>query len=1268
MKKSVTITTILMTLLLFLSSSATTFTASANPQIGEAKSGAIFNRSSSNDYMQLFSNNIETITSTGWYDPDWGFRVPVVISCPCDEDKSEYQVLLSLDSSFNFANAQNDGSDLIITSLDGVTPIPFWIETWDSNAQTASVWVRLPALPLSGTTIYIYYGNTNPPAPPMVPVGPIGPWDKPANNPIVPIGDPGGGASLLAENIVYDSVGDRYWMVFANYRSASVGLVWSNDPGDPDAWNWHGDVIGSGNAPHIMELNGTWYIFYADRAHGGPPYPISVATASSPGGPYTWQSIVLSPSEPWEAYRVDEPYVFQRNDGKWIMVYMADSGGTTEQVGYAEADDIMGPYTKFPGNPALAFGSPGTFDAGTIADPWVVELDGTYYIGYTVSPSKSSPWQTAYATTTDWQTFTKKGMILPLGLPGTWDSYNSFRGAVTRFGDTYYFAYTGDSYRMGIATMPVYRPVNSPDLVFDFYDPFDGDELSTRWYVRHTTGTGHTIVVANGSMTVTASPGTGSGFLEMWGNPLVGTESLYEVYASHPDAGLNPGSETNTAAEVGYKTYDFNNLIRMMDYPDLTYYTIQTTKNGVTSNYVDTQMPWDTDWHTYTISRTLDGKAGFQIDDYNPQYIQQPYVPTMDLQPWFMNYARLPAPQSRLVVDWVRLRQWCGAAPEVQFGSQEIAVDLALTKTDSEDPLYAGETLTYTLTITNYGSFTSTQVSITDTLPQEVSLISAIPDQGTCDPGDPLTCNLGDIPGGENVQVIIAVDTLQGGEITNTATVIPDPNEADTSNNTDTETTTIIAADLGVTSSDSPDPVTSGLYLTYTVNIHNFGPSDASGVTFTDTLPVEASLVSIQPSQGDCTGIVCDLGSITAGEDATVAILTSIDPWGTGTITNTAEVSSNEPDLFDENNTSYEVTTLDVQADLSLTKSSHPKPVIAGDLLTYTLTIFNNGPSGAVNVIVTDVLPEYVYFVSAVPGTPICTESDSIVTCNLYDMAPNSTREVIITVEVDPTTHWTLVNQATLTADTYDPDSSDNSAEESTPVDTAADLTIKIIDEPDPTIPGGDLTYTLVVTNNGPSNAINMSVVDYLPLGINYRNASPNCVKAQTKVTCYLGNVLRGDSTEATIVLGVNNTTIDTLVNQALVSSYTTDPDEDNNQAVEMTSVDPDHPTVTWVLPVGDDQVYYTGPGSMTLAVTATDNIAVDYVTFAWWDENLQENVTICQVNSEPYQCSFDTSTLQIGWNQLFAQSFDTAGNGSHNPRINVYLYYERYYMPLVTR
>jgi hypothetical protein len=505
----------------------------------------------------------------------------VTISNPCGEEATDYQVQVTLDSTFDFSKALADGSDLRVTDGNGVTPISFWIETW--APPNASVWVKVPSIPTGGTTIYLYYGNLSPPGPPepeLVEVPPIGPWDKHPDNPIVPIGDPGGGSGLLAENMVYDDVTGHYWLLFAVYRGGSrVGLAWSDDPGDPTAWYWHGIVVNSANAPHLLEYSGNWYIFYADRGHGPSPYPIAVAESTTGvGGPYVYVGPVLTPSEPWEAYRVDEPYVFQRNDGKWILMYMGDAGGTTELVGYAEADDLLGPYTKFTGNPCIPFGPGGSIDAGTVADPWVVEFHGTYYIGYTVSPTKSSPWRTSYVTTTDWVNFTKSNkIILDLGPSGSWDERNAFRGAVTRFGDTYYFPYTGrygspapiSGYVMGIATQPAFMPepvplINDPDEVFEFYDAFGGNALDgSKWIVRYD-GAGGTVNVSGGILTITGQAGSNQGYVQMRGTATIGTGTLLEAHARHLDAGLNAGPvETNTAGEIGYKASDFGHTCRL---------------------------------------------------------------------------------------------------------------------------------------------------------------------------------------------------------------------------------------------------------------------------------------------------------------------------------------------------------------------------------------------------------------------------------------------------------------------------------------------------------------------------------------------------------------------------------------------------------------------------------------------------------------------------------------------------------------------------------
>jgi hypothetical protein len=610
-----------------------------------------------------------------WLDP-WENRRPVEISNPCGADLENYQVAIQLDNSFDFTAALFNGSDIRVTSDDGATIIPSWVEAWDPIGETGVVWVKVPLLPVSGLTVYLYYGNPSPPGPTIEEVPPVGPWERQTTN-IVPIDDPGGGEALLGENMVYDDVTGHYWLVFDAYRSGQwVGLVYSDTPDDPTSWYWHGQVVANANAPHILEYDGLWYIFYADRTIG-PPYPISVDTSSNIGGPYARAATVLTVTESWEAYRVDEPYVFQRNDGKWILMYMGDIGSATEQVGYAEADNILGPYTKFPGNPCIPFGPPGSFDAGTVADPWVVEFHDTYYIGYTVSPTSSSPWQTAIATTTDWVNFNKLGIILSLGGPGDWDERNAFRGAVTRFGDTYYFPYTGrrtsGSYIMGMATQPAYMevPTNDPAQVFNFIDNFDND--LSNWVVTYSgSAAGASAEIMSGVLEVTAVP---DNYVQMRANTAVGTGTLLETYASHPDAGLSPGTvEGNAAGEVGYKPSDlsWNNVMRLVDWPDLSNYVIQASSGGTNSGYVVTDVPFDTEWHMYRLFRDGDS-IRFQVDDNPYSSLGPPYVPTIDMFPWLMSYTRLPATQSRYDVDWLRVRNFCGADAVAAVGAEEQA-------------------------------------------------------------------------------------------------------------------------------------------------------------------------------------------------------------------------------------------------------------------------------------------------------------------------------------------------------------------------------------------------------------------------------------------------------------------------------------------------------------------------------------------------------------------------------------------------------------------
>ena len=375
--------------------------------------------------------------------------------------------------------------------------------------------------------------------------------------------------------------------------------------------------------------------------------------------------------------------------------------------------------------------------------------------------------------------------------------------------------------------------------------------------------------------------------------------------------------------------------------------------------------------------------------------------------------------------------------------------DVAITKTDAPDPVAVGSPLTYTLTAINNGPSPATGVTVTDTLPANVTVVSATPSQGTCTPaGGTVTCVLGTLASGASATVTIQVTPTPaagGTTLTNTATVIanePDPNPA---NNTATATTAVTpVANLAITKTDAPDPVAVGSPLTYTLTATNNGPSPATGVTVTDTLPANVTFVSATPSQGTCTQaggtVTCPLGALASGASATVTIqVTPTAAAGGTTLTNTAQVTANEADPNPANNTATATTAVTPAADLAvLSKTDNPDPVPSSSTLTYTITVANFGPSAADNVQVTDPLPPGTFFSSATTSQGSCPSTPPVgtngtVTCNLGTMASGGTATVTIVVQTGCiTTPATRTNTATVSSPTLDPNPGNNTASQTT--------------------------------------------------------------------------------------------------------------------------------------------------------------------------------------------------------------------------------------------
>jgi uncharacterized repeat protein (TIGR01451 family) len=454
------------------------------------------------------------------------------------------------------------------------------------------------------------------------------------------------------------------------------------------------------------------------------------------------------------------------------------------------------------------------------------------------------------------------------------------------------------------------------------------------------------------------------------------------------------------------------------------------------------------------------------------------------------------------------------------------AADLSVTKSDSPDPVIAGNNLTYMVVVTNNGPSPSTGVTLTDILPATVTFVSASSTQGTCpQSGGTVICGIGSLNNRSTATMTIVVTPSAAGSITNTASVRANETDPNSANNSATASTTVLTqADLSVTKSDSPDPVNMRSTLTYTIVANNAGPSTATGVTLTDTLPSNVTFRSATPSQGTCSlsgGVVtCVLGTLLRNGSATATIV--VVPNSPGAITNTASISGKETDPNSANNSASVSTTVNALFDLFVTKSAKPNPVTAGTNLTYTVSISNldTAPAAAPGVVLTDKLPSTVNFISASSTQGACSQSGGVVTCNIGTLALGG--GATVTIVVVPQAAGTITNTVSATAIGTDTDPSTNSASDSTFVNPGTDLSVTKTDSPDPVINGGNLTYTIVVTNNGPSTNSSVTLTDTLPTSMTFVSASStqgSCTQLSATVNCSLGAMGSGSLATVTIVV-----------------------------------------------------------------------------------------------------------------------------------------------------
>jgi uncharacterized repeat protein (TIGR01451 family) len=229
-------------------------------------------------------------------------------------------------------------------------------------------------------------------------------------------------------------------------------------------------------------------------------------------------------------------------------------------------------------------------------------------------------------------------------------------------------------------------------------------------------------------------------------------------------------------------------------------------------------------------------------------------------------------------------------------------IDLAVTMTDSPDPVVYGADLTYNVRVKNNGDLAATGVRLTDALPAGATFVSAATDRGSCSGTATVVCDIGTLNGGEEANVTIKVKPPAARTFGNTATATLNETDANTANNSATTETTVDFADLAVTKTALFGTVAPGAKVVFLLTVTNRSGAAANAVTVSDVLPPELTFVSCDAPQGVCAGAgnsrTVTFASLAVGATVGANIVATVNPSvAAGTVVgNTASVASALPD------------------------------------------------------------------------------------------------------------------------------------------------------------------------------------------------------------------------------------------------------------------------------------------------------------------------------------------------------------------------------------
>lgn len=556
--------------------------------------------------------------------------------------------------------------------------------------------------------------------------------------------------------------------------------------------------------------------------------------------------------------------------------------------------------------------------------------------------------------------------------------------------------------------------------------------------------------------------------------------------------------------------------------------------------------------------------------------------------------------------------------------------DLQITKTDGVVTYIPGNTLTYTITVTNNGPSNVTGAIITDNIPTQLTIWT-----WTCvQNGGATGCNgiIGsnanftdtvNLPNGASIVYTVTANIAAGatGLLTNTAIAAIPVGYADpvSANNSAVDTDTILPpADLQLTKTDGVVTYIPGSTLTYTITVVNMGPNNITGATLTDNIPAQLTTWTWTCVQNGgatgCNGVVgsaanfSDTVNLPNGASIVYTVTANTAVGAAGSLVNTATVTlpAGNTDPAPGNNSATDTDAILLPADLQLTKTDGVATYVAGGNVTYTITASNlGGPRDVVNATVLDTFSTNVasatWTCSGTNGGTCAANGTGNINDNTVDLPVGASVTYTVNVVVSAGASGDLVNTATVSvpAGYTDPLPGNNSATDTdTLTISSVDLQITKTDGVSTYTAGGSVTYTITASNLvGPGNVVNATVADTFSTNTNIASATWTC-SGTNGGTCLASGL--GDLNDNTVDLPVGasvtytvNVVVSAGANGNLVNTATvsvpvgyTDPLAGNNSATDTNS-----PAVDLRITKNDGVATYTpGGAALIYTIVVTNN------------------------------------------------------------------------------